>query len=68
MNAQNLYIISKGKKYQVKVYEGNKCLERDGCYEAEGYRSPKKLASSEEVIYIPMPMQGSFSFDDLFNQ
>lgn len=59
----NTYIITKKTK-TITVTIGNKCLERDGCYSNDDGRAPKR----EQIVYVPIPMQGVFSFDDLFNQ
>ena len=49
----NLYIIYKGKRVQVIINEGNQCLERHGCYEAEGSnKSQTKQLSLPELFNL----------------
>jgi hypothetical protein len=46
------------KKVGIKVLEGNKCLERDGCYEGQGNRNSNEEQNKPVFIFKP------FSFSD----
>lgn len=48
----------------IKVYVGNKCLVKDGCYSNDDGIDPSMVR--RKLAHIPM--RGGFSFDDLFNQ
>lgn len=45
----------------VNVYEGNACIEKDGCYGGNGIGNVIKLYGDKPLIFRP------FTFDDIFD-
>jgi outer membrane protein assembly factor BamE (lipoprotein component of BamABCDE complex) len=46
---------------KINLYEGNACIEADGCYEGYGFKEEK-----QESVKIPLYLRRPFTFSDSY--